>query len=432
MGKIRKGALMKRRFGLFLCLISVISLLFSSCDLNSLLSPEDEGGGGTPPADNEIISLDDIPDFDGETPYAVINGNVPFFEDEKCDSSYEIYSELDSLGRCGVALACLGPDLMPTEEREEIGHVLPSGWHSVKYDVVPGKNLYNRCHLIGFQLAGENDNEKNLITGTRNMNNEGMLPFENMLADYIKETGNHVLYRVTPIYDGYDLVARGVLMEAKSIEDDEICFCVYVYNCQPGITIDYKTGESRLADDPLSEFVGSGHDESEIIPADAPDCVTEIYAEYVDDEFSGCLIVVGGILGSSKFTLVVDISEGGILLDAAVLSGSINEDTAEAILRELINMDKNGVSSTTPGGDAALVSALKAALLDAFSAFESYTAAEQNGKTFIANTSSKKFHNDTCSYALSMSESNKLVYVGFARDLIEAGYAPCGSCKPAD
>jgi hypothetical protein len=259
-----------------------------------------------------------------------------------------------------------------------------------------------------------------------------MLPFENMLADYIKETGHHVLYRVTPIYDGYDLVARGVLMEAKSVEDDEICFCIYVYNCQPGVTIDYKTGESRLADDPLSEFVGSNHDESEILPADSPDSVTEIYAEYVNDEFSGCLVVVGGTLGSGKFTLVVDISESGILLDAAVLSGSIREDDADAILRQLINMDKNGVSSTAPSGDAAFVSSLKAALLDAFSAVESYTDAEQNGKTFIANTSSKKFHIDTCSYALSMSESNKLIYIGFARGLVEAGYTPCGSCDPAD
>jgi DNA-entry nuclease len=236
---------MKRKISLFLCIIAAISILFTSCSfegLQSLLNPDD----GAAPS----VSLDTIPDFDGSTPYVLINENVPFFTDEKTDSTYETFSELDSLGRCGVAISCIGTDLMPTEDRGSIGHVKPSGWHSVKYDIVDGKYLYNRCHLIGFQLTGENDNEKNLITGTRYMNVEGMLPFENMVADYVKETGNHVLYRVTPIYDGYNLVANGVLIEAKSVEDDEISFCVYVYNEQPGIVIDFKTGESRLSTDP--------------------------------------------------------------------------------------------------------------------------------------------------------------------------------------
>ena len=164
--------------------------------------------------------------------------------------SFESYSPLDSLGRCGVTFACIGTDLMPTEERGEIGQVKPSGWQTVRYDMVDGKYLYNRCHLIGFQLTGENANEQNLITGTRYMNVDGMLPFENMVADYIKETSNHVLYRVTPVFDGDDLVARGVRMEAISVEDggEGILFDVFVYNCQPGIEIDYATGESRLAD----------------------------------------------------------------------------------------------------------------------------------------------------------------------------------------
>ena len=236
---------MKRKISLLLCLITVISILFTSCsvdDLKSLIFPDDPGAPS--------VSLETIPDFDGSTPYVIINENVPFFTDEKTDSAYETFSELDSLGRCGVAISCIGKSLMPTEERGSIGHVKPSGWHSVKYDAVDGKYLYNRCHLIGFQLTGENDNEKNLITGTRYMNVEGMLPFEDMVADYVKETNNHVLYRVTPIYDGYNLVASGVLMEAKSVEDDEICFCVYVYNEQPGIVIDFRTGESRLSTDP--------------------------------------------------------------------------------------------------------------------------------------------------------------------------------------
>ena len=161
--------------------------------------------------------------------------------------SYETYSPLDALGRCGVVMSCIGQDLMPTEERGSIGQVKPSGWQTVKYDFVNGKYLYNRCHLIGFQLTGENANTSNLITGTRYMNVEGMLPFENMVADYIKETNNHVLYRVTPVFQDNELVARGVLIEAKSVEDDGdgILFCVYVYNNQPGVEIDYLTGLSK-------------------------------------------------------------------------------------------------------------------------------------------------------------------------------------------
>ena len=191
--------------------------------------------------------VDDVPAFSGE-PYVVINNNKPEFDQKEIkNQSYESYSDLDEHNRCGVAMACIGIDLMPTEERGAIGQVKPSGWQTVKYDFIDGKYLYNRCHLIGFQLTGENANEKNLITGTRYMNVEGMLPFENMVADYIKETGNHVLYRVTPVFDGDNLVARGVQMEAYSVEDDGegIEFNVYVYNVQPGVVIDYATGESR-------------------------------------------------------------------------------------------------------------------------------------------------------------------------------------------
>ena len=179
----------------------------------------------------------------------VLGENQPLFdEDDITAVSNEFYSELDSLGRCGYTMACIGEDLMPTQPRESISQVKPTGWKQKKYDFVDGESLYNRCHLIGFQLTGENANERNLITGTRYMNTEGMLPFENMVADYIKETGNHVLYRVTPIFQGDELVARGVQMEAFSVEDsgDGICFCVYIYNNQPGVTIDYATGHNWL------------------------------------------------------------------------------------------------------------------------------------------------------------------------------------------
>ena len=200
--------------------------------------------------DDYIASVNDVPEFCGE-PYVKIKDNVPDFNDKELKKiSFEVYSELDELGRCGVAKACIGKDIMPTEERGSIGQIKPSGWHTVKYNIVDGKYLYNRCHLIGYQLTGENANPKNLITGTRYLNVEGMLPFENMVADYVKETANHVLYRVTPVYDDSNLVARGVQIEAKSVEDkgEGICFNVYVYNNQPGIAINYLNGISKIDD----------------------------------------------------------------------------------------------------------------------------------------------------------------------------------------
>ena len=189
-----------------------------------------------------------IPKYTDE-PYVVINENQPSFTEEDMKlNPFEKYGKLDGLGRCGAAYACVGIETMPTEKRGDISQIKPTGWHSTKYDIVDGKYLYNRCHLIGFQLTAENANKKNLITGTRYMNVEGMLPFENQVAEYIEDTNNHVLYRVTPIFEGDNLVASGVQMEAKSIEDEGkgICFHVYVYNVQPGITINYANGESWL------------------------------------------------------------------------------------------------------------------------------------------------------------------------------------------
>lgn len=211
---------------------------------------------------NSFVSLDSIPAYDGKA-YVAVNDNVPFFTDsELTTDAFEYYSELDSLGRCGVTYANVCKEIMPTEERGKIGMVKPSGWHTVKYDVVDGKYLYNRCHLIGYQLSGENANTRNLITGTRYLNVEGMLPFENMVADYVKETGHHVLYRVTPIFEGDNLVANGVLMEAKSVEDNGagILFNVYCYNVQPGVTINYANGESSL--DGTAAQQSSGADSS--------------------------------------------------------------------------------------------------------------------------------------------------------------------------
>lgn len=215
--------------------------------IDTLTVPEAEEFNDYGKSELEINGVD-IPSYNGK-PYIQINGNKPFFtETSYTDRSFEVYSELDEYGRCGVAFANLSQELMPTEERGQIGHVKPSGWQTIKYDIVDGKYLYNRCHLIGYQLAGENANNKNLITGTRYLNIDGMLKHENIVAEYIKNTGNHVLYRVTPLYIKDDLVASGVVMEGYSIEDfgKGINFCIFAYNVQPGIEIDYKNGESKL------------------------------------------------------------------------------------------------------------------------------------------------------------------------------------------
>lgn len=214
-------------------------------EVNTELSGEKDTGS----SEQSSFDLSQVPAYSGE-PYVVVNNNIPFFKDSDLTTeAFEKYSDLDSLGRCGAAYANVCQEIMPTEKRGAIGMVKPTGWQTVKYDCVDGKYLYNRCHLIGYQLSGENANEKNLITGTRYLNVDGMLPFENLVADYVHETDHHVLYRVTPVFENSDLVASGVLMEAQSVEDDDVLFCVYCYNVQPKVTIDYATGESHASED---------------------------------------------------------------------------------------------------------------------------------------------------------------------------------------
>ena len=240
---------MKNKIKILSVILSFI-LLLAGC---SVWFTNDIGGQNSlfiGVTDTRVDDISEIPEF-GEEPYVIINNNEPdFSESDLVTKAYERYSPLDSLGRCGVAMACIGTEIMPTEERGAIGMIKPSGWHTVKYDNVDGKYLYNRCHLIGYQLTGENANEKNLITGTRYLNTEGMLPFENLIADYVKETNNHVIYRVTPVFEGKNLLASGVQMEGKSVEDngESICFNVFAYNAQPYIIIDYATGESSLSE----------------------------------------------------------------------------------------------------------------------------------------------------------------------------------------
>lgn len=214
-------------------------------EVNTELSGEKDTGS----LEQSSFDLSQVPAYSGE-PYVVVNNNNPFFKDSDLTTeAFEKYSDLDSLGRCGAAYANVCQEIMPTEKRGAIGMVKPTGWQTVKYDWVDGKYLYNRCHLIGYQLSGENANEKNLITGTRYLNVDGMLPFENLVVDYVHETDHHVLYRVTPVFENSNLVASGVLMEAQSVEDDDVLFCVYCYNVQPKVTIDYATGESHASED---------------------------------------------------------------------------------------------------------------------------------------------------------------------------------------
>lgn len=232
---------MNRKWFRFLILGLVVFFFWGCAPKDAAQLPED--GGETGGAEKTV------PEYDGE-PWVELHGNMPYFDEtDLTTEAFESYSPLDALGRCGAAYANICEELMPTEERGEIGQVKPSGWHTVKYDCVDGKYLYNRCHLIGYQLSGENANEKNLMTGTRYMNTEGMLPFENKVAEYVQKTGNHVLYRVTPVFEGDNLLASGVMMEAYSVEDqgNGIKFCVFCYNVQPGIVLDYATGESHEA-----------------------------------------------------------------------------------------------------------------------------------------------------------------------------------------
>lgn len=315
-----------------------------------------------------VISLDEIPDYTRYA-YVEINGGDPFFtEDEITDEAFESYSPLDALGRCGVAFACLGIELMPTEDRGEIASVTPTGWeygglsNNNVYDFVENGYVYNRCHLIGFQLAGENDNEKNLITGTRYMNIEGMLGFENEVADYIEDTENHVMYRVTPIYSGLDYVARGVLMEGYSVEDDGrgICFCIYAYNVQPGVTIDYFTGVNWV----------NGEEPPEIDT----------------DDGRG------------------EIADGGDNTEDDSKEEGENQGGDKA-------PDDNDSDVTNPeggGGDEDM----------------------PTDCDYILNTNSKKFHIPGKSCANSISEKNREEFCGTREELIEDGYEPCKICKP--
>lgn len=342
----------------------------------------EQSASSLPAEDTDIptppCTLDDIPSYSGEL-YCVINNNVPFFQTPTdAAESFERYAPLDSLGRCGTAFANIGQDLMPTEERGAIGQIRPSGWHTVKYEGIDGNYLYNRCHLIAYQLAGENANERNLITGTRTFNAVGMLSFEETAGNYVRATGHHVLYRVTPMFRGNNLVADGVLMEAWSVEDHGagVCFNVFVYNVQPGIVIDYATGDSYASPDLHVADSGAS-------PAD--------------------------LSGSP---------EQGSQGDSGTGSPQENTDTSDT--------DNPQENTGIPGTDASQNSSPGSGE----NTDSDINHAEPPAADYVLNTNTGKFHYPDCSSVQEMAEHNKLYYSGSREDVIAMGYVPCKRCNP--
>ncbi len=340
------------------------------------------------------FSLEDVAAYTDQA-YVAVNDNQPYFSEyDLTGQSDEFYSELDGLGRCGTACARVGVDLMPTEKRESISQVKPSGWQNAKYDNVDGKYLYNRCHLIGFQLSGENANEKNLITGTRYLNVDGMLPFENMIADYVKETENHVMYRVTPVFEGDNLVASGVLLEAQSVEDqgEDLQFCVYVYNVQPGITIDYATGASSSGEQ-------------------SPETASRSRAEEQNPE-TASPSRTGEQSPESESQLRTE--EQNMESESPSRTGEQSPEPESQFRTEEQNME----SASRPQAE------------EPQSELEAAQESAPQGTDYILNTSTKKFHDPTCGSVKQMKESNKQVYTGSRDEVIAQGYDPCKKCNP--
>ena len=358
--------------------ILLVSTLLSSC----FLLPQ-----------KQSFDLSNVPNYSGD-PCVAINDNKPdFSEAEITTVAYEKYSELDFWGRCGVAEACCGKELMPKadEERESISSVTPSGWIQAEYDFISGRYLYNRCHLIGWQLTAENANEKNLIAGTRYLNIEGMLPFENMVADYIKETGNHVMYRVTPIYNGNDLLPCGVQMEGYSVEDngEGISFNVYCYNVQPGVTIDYASGRSCKAGESLPSVPNE---------TDPPEEYNGIYVLNTKSKKihkSDCSNAAS-ISADNKEEFDGDIAE--LFEKGYTYCGVCLKD---AVVPEQTN------KSTESDDDSSLSTPIT---------------------LYVLNVESKKIHYSTCYHAEKLSAEKREEYTGDISELLENGYTTCGTC----
>lgn len=376
---------MRKNKNVFLCLLMALSMI---CSLSVF-----PASAATP---EEVITLENLPQYSGKA-YVELNNNVPDFKNsELTTKAFEKYSELDKYGRCGVAYANVCSETMPTEERGTIGMVKPSGWHTVKYDCVDGKYLYNRCHLIGYQLTAENANEKNLITGTRYLNVGGMLPFENKVADYVEETDNHVLYRVTPVFKGNNLLASGVQIEAYSVEDKGkgICFNVYCYNVQPKITINYSDGSSELSSGTIAS-------------------ISLNYSQYT-------LTV-----GQTK-TLTATVSPES----TKVTWSSGNNSVATVNSEGKVTANKAGIATIT----AQTANGLKATCKITVKSKQTTTITNNtssSGKcTYVLNTNTKKFHLPTCSSVSDMKEKNKKEVSCSRDEVIDMGYTPCKRCDP--
>ena len=378
----------RKSLAFVLALLLTIAFVFTGCNPKEIYyngtedatvnketveSIEEESGTTATEGESELsgATIADVKEYTGK-PYAVLYNNQPNFKkSEITEEGYEFYSPLDSLGRCGYAMACVGPETMPTQPRGSISSIKPTGWVQQYYpDVISGGYLYNRCHLIAYQLTGENKNKENLITGTRYLNADGMIPFEDMIADHVNETGNHVMYRVTPIFEGNNLLASGVQLEAFSVEDngDAICFNVYLYNVQPGVVIDYATGANHLEMPPVEE---DGNDTP-----------------------SGNLPSGGNDVGDSE-------NVGGGDNGGDDVGG--NDPTPTP----------NPTPTPTPTPEP-----------------EPEPDTEPTNK-YVLNTNTKKIHYPDCSSAAKISEKNRAEYEGAISDLINnQGYTTCGNCRP--
>ena len=374
-------------------------------------------------SDEQTLTQEKLPAYSYE-PSTEIHDNVPYFQaSDLTSSSYETFSSLDDEGRCGYAVACLGPDLLPDAPRGPIGSVKPTGWHTVKYEGIDGNYLYNRCHLIAYELSGENANEENLITGTRYMNVDGMLPYENEVADYIKSTGNHVLYRVTPVFEDDNLLASGVLMEAESVEDggSGVSFNAYCYNVQPGISIDYATGDSSG-----QAYTGSEASKYDGVNFQSP-AVIKAIQQALNDKGYDCGTpdgIAGNGTASAAAHFKADHGLSGNSIDAALaLTLGLNAYQ----LLDLSSKAASDQASTAQGGQSS----------GAAGQASGAQAGEASGSgltgpaiSYIVNTNTGKFHSPGCSSIGQMSDSNKLEYTGSRDDLIAMGYQPCKRCNP--
>ena len=374
-------------------------------------------------SDEQTLTQEKLPAYSYE-PSTEIHDNVPYFQaSDLTSSSYETFSSLDDEGRCGYAVACLGPDLLPDAPRGPIGSVKPTGWHTVKYEGIDGNYLYNRCHLIAYELSGENANEENLITGTRYMNVDGMLPYENEVAGYIKSTGNHVLYRVTPVFEDDNLLASGVLMEAESVEDggSGVSFNAYCYNVQPGISIDYATGDSSG-----QAYTGSEASKYDGVDFQSP-AVIKAVQQALNDKGYDCGTpdgIAGSGTASATAHFKADHGLSGDGIDAALaLTLGLNA-------YQLLDLSSKAASDQAPAAQGGQSSGAAGQASGAQAGEASGSGLTGPAISYIVNTNTGKFHSPGCSSIGQMSDSNKMEYTGSRDDLIAMGYQPCKRCNP--